>query len=77
MSMPNPNDGKKHPAIVWITGGDCNSIDAGCWRDGGAVTAISDGDPALPALVRSPTGGPVECILDWFHFPCACTMSSR
>ncbi|WP_257386052.1 alpha/beta hydrolase family protein [Tahibacter caeni] len=23
---PDPNDGKKHPAIVWITGGDCNSI---------------------------------------------------
>ncbi len=22
----NPNDGKKHPAMVWITGGDCNSI---------------------------------------------------
>ena len=23
---PNPKDGNKHPAIVWITGGDCNSI---------------------------------------------------
>jgi dipeptidyl aminopeptidase/acylaminoacyl peptidase len=23
---PDPVDGKKHPAIVWITGGDCNSI---------------------------------------------------
>jgi hypothetical protein len=22
----DPGDGKKHPAIVWITGGDCNSI---------------------------------------------------
>lgn len=22
----NPGDAKKHPAIVWITGGDCNSI---------------------------------------------------
>ncbi len=28
---------------------------------------ISDGDPALPALVRSATSGPVEPILDWFH----------
>ena len=37
------------------------------WREGEAVTATSDGDPALPALVRSATGGPVECILDWFH----------
>jgi Fe-S cluster assembly iron-binding protein IscA/alpha/beta superfamily hydrolase len=31
---PDPKDGKKHPAIIWITGGDCNSIDAGCWREG-------------------------------------------
>jgi pimeloyl-ACP methyl ester carboxylesterase len=23
---PGPRDGKKHPAIIWITGGDCNSI---------------------------------------------------
>jgi hypothetical protein len=37
------------------------------WREGEPVTAISDGDPALPALVRSATGGPVEPILDWFH----------
>lgn len=22
----DPQDGKKHPAIIWITGGDCNSI---------------------------------------------------
>ncbi len=31
---PDPNDGKKHPAIIWITGGDCNSIDDGCWTEG-------------------------------------------
>jgi hypothetical protein len=37
------------------------------WREGEAVTAISDGDPALPALVRSATGSPVEPILDWFR----------
>jgi acetyl esterase/lipase len=24
--IPDPKDGKKHPAIIWITGGDCNSI---------------------------------------------------
>ncbi len=23
---PDPKDAKKHPAIIWITGGDCNSI---------------------------------------------------
>jgi len=37
------------------------------WREGDPVTAISDGDPALPALVRSATGGSVEYILDWLH----------
>ena len=37
------------------------------WRDGDVVTAISDGDPALPALVRSATKAPVQPILDWFH----------
>src|SRR5579872_6074163 len=29
---PDPNDGKKHPAIIWITGGDCNSIGE-CWEE--------------------------------------------
>lgn len=37
------------------------------WREGDAVTAISDGDPALPALVRSATKAPVQSIIDWFH----------
>jgi hypothetical protein len=37
------------------------------WREGEAVTAISDGDPALPALVRSATKAPAEHILDWFR----------
>jgi hypothetical protein len=37
------------------------------WREGGAVTVISDGDPALSALVRSATSVPVEAILDWFR----------
>ena len=30
---PAPQDGKKRPAILWITGGDCNSIDEGCWQE--------------------------------------------
>jgi hypothetical protein len=37
------------------------------WREGDAVTVISDGDPALPALARAATRAPVETILDWFH----------
>jgi hypothetical protein len=24
---PDPQDRSRHPAIIWITGGDCNSID--------------------------------------------------
>ncbi len=31
---PDPKDGKKHPAIIWITGGDCNTIYQGCWKEG-------------------------------------------
>ncbi|MDQ1922308.1 alpha/beta hydrolase family protein [Massilia pseudoviolaceinigra] len=30
---PDPRDGKKHPAIIWITGGDSNSIDD-LWEPG-------------------------------------------
>jgi pimeloyl-ACP methyl ester carboxylesterase len=29
---PDPKDGKKRPAIIWITGGDCNSIDDSIWQ---------------------------------------------
>lgn len=29
---PDPGDGQKHPAIVWITGGDCNTI-GDIWSD--------------------------------------------
>lgn len=29
---PDPQDGKKHPAIIWITGGDCNTIGE-VWED--------------------------------------------
>jgi hypothetical protein len=37
------------------------------WREDPPVTVISDGDPALPALVGTAAGGPVTHILDWFH----------
>ena len=32
---PNPKDGKRHPAIVWLTGGDTNSLGR-FWIDGDA-----------------------------------------
>ncbi len=32
---PDPGDGEKHPAIVWLTGGDSNSLDD-FWTEGAA-----------------------------------------
>jgi hypothetical protein len=37
------------------------------WTPGRYVTVISDGDPALRALVRNATDEPVTPILDCFH----------
>ena len=37
------------------------------WTAGQSVTAISDGDPALPALVGAAMRAPVTHISDWFH----------
>jgi hypothetical protein len=37
------------------------------WREGSPVTVVSDGDPALPALVRSAAKAPMGPILDWFR----------
>jgi hypothetical protein len=37
------------------------------WQEDQPVTVISDGDPALRALVGTSAGGPVTRILDWFH----------
>src|SRR3954468_4946451 len=56
-SSPEPVSGVLRRAVLREQG----------WREGEAVTAISDGDPAWPALVHSATGGPVEHILDWFR----------
>jgi acetyl esterase/lipase len=30
---PDPGDGQRRPAIVWITGGDCNTIDDALWQE--------------------------------------------
>ncbi len=37
------------------------------WQPGRLLTVMSDGEPALPNLVRAATGEPVRHILDWFH----------
>lgn len=37
------------------------------WDGQSKVTVISDGEPALPNLVRRAVKGPVIHILDWWH----------
>jgi acetyl esterase/lipase len=44
---PDPKDGKKHPAIIWITGGDCNSI-GDVWTD-----AAPDNDQTASAFRKA------------------------
>lgn len=43
------------------------NLEAAGWHEGSAVTVLSDGDPALPRLVRDATGAEVNHILDWWH----------
>jgi hypothetical protein len=37
------------------------------WQPGHSVTVLSDGEAALPGLIRAAVGQPVTCILDWWH----------
>jgi hypothetical protein len=37
------------------------------WRLGRSVTVMSDGEAALPGLIRAAVGEPVKCILNWWH----------
>jgi hypothetical protein len=37
------------------------------WQPGSPVTVLSDGEAALPGLIRAAVGEPVTCILDWWH----------
>jgi hypothetical protein len=37
------------------------------WQPGRSVTVMSDGEAALPGLIRAAVGEPVTCILDWWH----------
>jgi len=47
------------------------------WREGDTVTAISDGDPALPALCDRPRAARWSPSSTGSIFPCACRTSSR
>jgi acetyl esterase/lipase len=44
----DPRDGRKHPAIVWITGGDCNTIDISSFQP-----APADDDQTAGAFRRA------------------------
>lgn len=44
-----------------------NGLMAQGWDGQSKVTVISDGEPALPNLVRRAVKGPVTHILDWWH----------
>lgn len=44
-----------------------SNLKAAGWIPGSAITVLSDGDPALPRLVRNAINGNVEHILDWWH----------
>ncbi len=67
---PDPKDGKKHPAIVWVTGGDCNSIDEGSWADSPAANDQSAAQYRKAGLVmmfpalRGGSGSPG--VKEWF-----------
>jgi dipeptidyl aminopeptidase/acylaminoacyl peptidase len=56
---PDPGDGKKHPAIIWITGGDCNSIGP-CWQKGppeDEQSASAYREAGIPMMFPSLRGG--------------------
>jgi dienelactone hydrolase len=56
---PDPKDGKKHPAIIWITGGDCNSI-GNVWEnapDSNDQTAAAYRNAGIVMMFPSLRGG--------------------
>lgn len=56
---PDPQDNKKHPAIIWITGGDCNTI-GDVWTDAPASndqTARAFRDAGIIMMFPSLRGG--------------------
>jgi acetyl esterase/lipase len=57
---PDPHDGRKHPAIIWITGGDCNTLDDGFWKKGSAngdQTASGFREAGIPMMFPTLRGG--------------------
>ncbi len=54
--------GTDHPLACMRT-----NLAAAGWREGDQITVLSDGDPALPRLVRNAIDADVNHILDWWH----------
>lgn len=47
---PDPKDGKKHPAIIWITGGDCNTIGE-VWEEAPAANDQTAGACRMAGII--------------------------
>jgi acetyl esterase/lipase len=57
---PDPHDGSKHPVIIWITGGDCNTLDDGFWKKvsaNGDQTASGFREAGIPMMFPTLRGG--------------------
>jgi dienelactone hydrolase len=57
---PDPKDGKKSPAIIWITGGDCSTIDDNTWQEpppGNDQTARQFREAGIVTMFPSLRGG--------------------
>ncbi len=63
---PDPGDGKKHPAIIWIHGGDCQEIGDLAWTPGpvdddqSANQYLQAGIVTMFPAMRGGTGNPGE-----------------
>jgi dipeptidyl aminopeptidase/acylaminoacyl peptidase len=56
---PDPRDGKKHPAVIWITGGDCNTVGE-VWKKAppsNDQTASAYREAGIPMMFPSLRGG--------------------
>ncbi len=58
---PDPGDGKKHPIVIWLTGGFSNSISGIAWEDGLPVkndqSAAAYRKAGIPMMYPSLRGG--------------------
>jgi hypothetical protein len=60
--LPSPPRGQTHLQVTLR-----QALQEQGWQPGCSVTVLSDGEAALPGLVRAAIGAPVTCVLDWWH----------